>query len=579
MMAPFTPFARFKKLVRIALVSTLLAGCNLSEDKEFHSLESQEVSIQGSVGDGPVTGAIVTVFNRDGLILSAEISDEAANFRLQFKTRGNDYPLMINAVAGTDLVTNMEPDITLLSVATSKSQKTVNLNPYSTMITKAASLMDGGLTDTNIDFARNAILRNFNFGLDVNLVPDPVNSNITPDNVAIIIKASETMGEMIRRSRDVMLTLGEPVTGDDIVAAIAADLVDGVVDGMGASGTDPRIAAVANVVSGQVLIEAMSNNLRVNGGNATDAMDNAIRITQPSAPVDATTGNVRISPDMLVQARAAIRAAQAISPSISLSTIDDILNSLQDYSLPADVEPLLPGDTSADLNEAIQTTAIASDSQLETMNTEYALYVGSVSVGSATSGGGSTGSNSGWSSTGTGDQTPVANNDTATTGASTPVNIPVLDNDENLANLPIQVSFVTRPSNGGAVVNSDNTITYTPDAGYSGTESFAYKLVDGDGDIATANVTINVACSSNCSTDVQLTLSWDPSAGDVEGYRVYYGNSPQTTDQMVSDVAATSVTYSASNLGASAGDNVCFQVRAYNALTTSAPSDAVCGTL
>ena len=46
-------------------------------------------------------------------------------------------------------------------------------------------------------------------------------------------------------------------------------MVDGALDGQGASGTNPSVTATANVVSAQVLVEALSNNLKVSGAIAT----------------------------------------------------------------------------------------------------------------------------------------------------------------------------------------------------------------------------------------------------------------------------------------------------------------------
>ncbi|WP_118951449.1 Ig-like domain-containing protein [Taibaiella helva] len=49
-------------------------------------------------------------------------------------------------------------------------------------------------------------------------------------------------------------------------------------------------------------------------------------------------------------------------------------------------------------------------------------------------------------------------------------------------------STVTLPVNGTAVVNTDGTFTYIPNPNYNGTDSFSYRLCDGDGDCDTATV-------------------------------------------------------------------------------------------
>ncbi|WP_139195059.1 Ig-like domain-containing protein [Curtobacterium sp. MCBA15_001] len=54
----------------------------------------------------------------------------------------------------------------------------------------------------------------------------------------------------------------------------------------------------------------------------------------------------------------------------------------------------------------------------------------------------------------------------------------------------------TKPAHGTATVNSDGSYTYTPDAGYSGTDSFTYTAQDGSGRTATGTVTITVTPTS-----------------------------------------------------------------------------------
>ena len=69
---------------------------------------------------------------------------------------------------------------------------------------------------------------------------------------------------------------------------------------------------------------------------------------------------------------------------------------------------------------------------------------------------------------------PVANNDSASTAPNTPVTVNVLANDTDPDNDPLTVTGASTPAHGTAVVNADNTVTYTPTAGYSGPDSFTY---------------------------------------------------------------------------------------------------------
>ena len=88
---------------------------------------------------------------------------------------------------------------------------------------------------------------------------------------------------------------------------------------------------------------------------------------------------------------------------------------------------------------------------------------------------------------------PVANDDTASTTKDTPVTIDVLANDSDVDGNPLSVTSATSPSNGSVIVNDDNTITYTPKAEFTGTDSFTYDISDGKGGTDSATVTVTVS--------------------------------------------------------------------------------------
>ncbi len=87
---------------------------------------------------------------------------------------------------------------------------------------------------------------------------------------------------------------------------------------------------------------------------------------------------------------------------------------------------------------------------------------------------------------------PIAVNDTATTLENTPVTIAVLSNDSDVDGDALTVVSVAQPGSGSVIINPDNTVTYTPDAGFSGTDSFSYDIADGQEGTDTASVTVNV---------------------------------------------------------------------------------------
>jgi hypothetical protein len=87
---------------------------------------------------------------------------------------------------------------------------------------------------------------------------------------------------------------------------------------------------------------------------------------------------------------------------------------------------------------------------------------------------------------------PSAVDDSGRTDAGVPVSVTVLGNDTDGDGDPLSVSGTSDPTNGSVVVNPDGTIRYTPDAGFSGTDSFTYTINDGRGGQDTATVTITV---------------------------------------------------------------------------------------
>ena len=356
-----------RNLSAVVLVLQLF-GCGGGSSDNGNTSGSAEAVISGSVGDGPIVGATLNIYDKNGNLIQTEISDTGASYSARIKAPGNAYPLTIEAINGTDLVTGRDPDFSLTSVIQHPSEKRVNINPFTTLIVESARSLPGGLTEQNVATVTATVITQLNFGLDPALVDDPFGADINNNNIGNIVKSSEALGEMIRRARDNLMLTGTVSSADEVVGAIADDIADGVLDGLGGARADGRIAAVATLTSAQVLIEALSNNLKVDGLRATDALDNAILTVRPTAAGAGLTSNVRITQEMLEQARTTVAAARALSPAIELKTIADILDVIQPGSLPSEIEPVLPGDSSQDLDQAITLTASATEEQLASVN-------------------------------------------------------------------------------------------------------------------------------------------------------------------------------------------------------------------
>jgi hypothetical protein len=95
---------------------------------------------------------------------------------------------------------------------------------------------------------------------------------------------------------------------------------------------------------------------------------------------------------------------------------------------------------------------------------------------------------------------PVANADQATGITGTAISVAVLTNDTDTDHDALTLASVGVPAHGSAVINrhgtpndpSDDTITYTPTAGYVGVDSFVYTISDVVGATATATVSVTV---------------------------------------------------------------------------------------
>jgi hypothetical protein len=92
---------------------------------------------------------------------------------------------------------------------------------------------------------------------------------------------------------------------------------------------------------------------------------------------------------------------------------------------------------------------------------------------------------------------PIANDDAATTNQDTSTAISVLinDSDSDGTLAPNTVSVIIPPDNGSITNLNPITgqITYTPNAGYTGLDTFTYQVCDNDGLCDSATVTIGIA--------------------------------------------------------------------------------------
>ncbi|WP_295129274.1 Ig-like domain-containing protein [uncultured Chitinophaga sp.] len=77
-----------------------------------------------------------------------------------------------------------------------------------------------------------------------------------------------------------------------------------------------------------------------------------------------------------------------------------------------------------------------------------------------------------------GNRAPVANNDTVLTNTLTPVTGNVLTNDIDPDGGTLTATMITAPANGTITLNGNGSFTYTPAAGFVGTEFIEYSVCD-----------------------------------------------------------------------------------------------------
>jgi hypothetical protein len=95
---------------------------------------------------------------------------------------------------------------------------------------------------------------------------------------------------------------------------------------------------------------------------------------------------------------------------------------------------------------------------------------------------------------------PTAVNVTAFTTENQPVTIAVLANDSAANGGRLSLASIGTPEHGTVVANANNTVTYTPPVGFVGPDSFSYTVSDGQGDTASATVSVTMSAPVVSST-------------------------------------------------------------------------------
>ncbi|MFY7670402.1 gliding motility-associated C-terminal domain-containing protein, partial [Tenacibaculum sp. MEBiC06402] len=115
------------------------------------------------------------------------------------------------------------------------------------------------------------------------------------------------------------------------------------------------------------------------------------------------------------------------------------------------------------------------------------------------------------------DEAPVANDDSVTTDQDTSVDVDIYTNDDDI---PTDGTLtVTDPNNGTVTIDdggtpndpSDDVVIYTPNDGFSGTDTFTYTICDNlvPQNCSTATVVITVISTDTCLSPYNLMSPGD----------------------------------------------------------------------
>ncbi len=169
---------------------------------------------------------------------------------------------------------------------------------------------------------------------------------------------------------------------------------------------------------------------------------------------------------------------------------------------------------------------------------------------------------------------PLATDDVVSTRADTAVNLDPTANDVDPDGDPLAVEdIVAQPLHGTARLESDGSVTYTPDAGFVGTDVFEVSIADGSGGFDQSTVTVFVAADENeapvarddaydvpadAATELDvLANDSDPNGDDIAVVEVVQGQ--QGVVSVIVDDGATTLVYTP-NAGAQGSDSFTYTI-------------------
>ncbi|WP_180176849.1 MULTISPECIES: Ig-like domain-containing protein, partial [unclassified Acinetobacter] len=134
---------------------------------------------------------------------------------------------------------------------------------------------------------------------------------------------------------------------------------------------------------------------------------------------------------------------------------------------------------------------------------------------------------------------PVANPDTATVIEDTSATITVLGNDTDAENDTLTVTAASA-LHGTVTINADGTLSYTPNANYTGADTISYSISDGNGGTSSSVVNVSVTPVNDAPV-----LSFTDSLTSITENNAMAGM--VVTDANATDAEGDTLTYSLTN--------------------------------
>jgi hypothetical protein len=169
---------------------------------------------------------------------------------------------------------------------------------------------------------------------------------------------------------------------------------------------------------------------------------------------------------------------------------------------------------------------------------------------------------------------PDAIDDFYNTKTNVPLTVPapgVLGNDFEKSGLDLDVVSYTQPAHGTVTVDLESgATTYTPNTNFCGTDTFTYKITNGQGKFDEATVTITVVCDDNNACTIDACVNGVCTHTAV----VCTDNNPCTDDSC--NPATGACVYTNDNTNICADSDACNGVETCLGGVCQNPADLVC---